>query len=107
MRSRRVVCVLVRQERKAVQEEDAAWVASPVEAEEEWCMILDVEAWVMGNWVGVVMGLLSIQRGILELGDDMMLVRYLRGSNSAQMVLQQVACGQDEILRSRSAHELD
>jgi hypothetical protein len=65
-----VVCVLLRQVRNAVQEEDADEVASAGEAEEEWWMVLEVEAWVIGNVVVVCMGALLTQSGMVEDGDD-------------------------------------
>jgi hypothetical protein len=78
MRSRRAVCVLLRQERKAVQEEDAARVASLGVAEDEWWIVLEVAACTIGNWVDVVMGALSIQSGMLEFGDDIMVQIVVR-----------------------------
>ena len=55
-----------RQDLKAEKEEMAAWVASVVEAEEAWWMVLEVLAWVTGMVVCVWMGLLSIQRGTVD-----------------------------------------
>ena len=58
--------VVERQDLKAEKEDAAAWVASVVEAEETWWMVLEVLAWVTGMVVCVWMGLLSIQRGTVD-----------------------------------------
>jgi len=55
-----------RQDLKAETEDAAAWVASVLEAEEAWWMVLEVLAWVTGMVVCVWMGLLSIQRGTVD-----------------------------------------
>jgi hypothetical protein len=66
MRSRRTTWVVLRQDLKAVQEEETAAVASEAEAEEAWWTMELVLAWVTGMEEDVVTGLLSIQRGIVE-----------------------------------------